>query len=467
MKRKRFLKLTALAPISLAMNRLDFLAPQPNKNISRVEFLYPGNEQYRLLNIGFNKRVKKNPAVIARCFNTEGVAEAIQYARKNKLAVAVKSGGHCMEGFSSNNNGLVINLSELNQIKWIDQNTIQVGPACTLKKLYETILPKKKIIPGGSCATVGIGGLTLGGGYGLLARKYGLTCDSLVGISMVDGRGNILTEKNSNELLWAAKGGNNGNFGVITSLTFKLHQAPATMQSHRFRSFKVDAARAKLILKKWFDITQALPVNCFSAFVLNKTTLYILLTNAGSHTNEVQKVIVSLSAISEKTTHSQPAPIEVALKNYYGRQEPMYFKNASAGLYKSFSSIESHIESALKIVTETPGMIYQVNTLGGNIQSAEFAGAAAFPHRDYGYFSELQTYWERQDQETLLLKKFQQVQEVFNAAGMDAQYRNYPDINFKNWQTLYYGKNYERLQQLKKQYDPENIFRYEQSVRVS
>ena len=110
-------------------------------------------------------------------------------------------------------------------------------------------------------------------------------------------------------------------------------------------------------------------------------------------------------------------------------------------------------------------MIYQVNTLGGNIQSAEFAATAAFPHRDYGYFSELQTYWERQEQETLLLKRFQQVQEIFNAAGMDAQYRNYPDINFKNWQTLYYGKNYERLQLLKKQYDPDNIFRYEQSVR--
>jgi hypothetical protein len=284
---------------------------------------------------------------------------------------------------------------------------------------------------------------------------------------MVDGKGNILTEKSNNELLWAAKGGNNGNFGVITSLTFKLQAAPAMMQSHRFRSYKVDAAKAKVILKKWFDITQALPVNCFSAFVLNKTTLYILLTNVGSHTNEIQKIIASLSEVTEKTTHSKPAPIEVALKNYYGIQHPLYFKNASAGLYKNFASIEKHIEAALKIVTETSGMIYQVNTLGGNIQSSQFENTSAFPHRAYSYFSELQTYWERPEQETLLLKRFQQVQEIFNSAGIDAQYRNYPDINFKNWPTLYYGKNYGRLQQLKKQYDPENIFNYEQSVRLT
>src|SRR6185369_6404928 len=143
--------------------------------------------------------------------------------------------------------GMVINLSLLNKIEWVNNDIIKGGPGCTISYLYDEILPKGKIIPGGSCGSVGIGGLTLGGGYGLLARKYGLTCDSLQEVSMVDAKGEITNTANDKELLWACKGGGNGNFGVITSLTFKLHKAPATLQSFRFRTHNINAARAKQI----------------------------------------------------------------------------------------------------------------------------------------------------------------------------------------------------------------------------
>jgi hypothetical protein len=113
----------------------------------------------------------------------------------------------------------------------------------------------------------------------------------------------------------------------------------------------------------------------------------------------------------------------------------------------------------------TPGMIYQVNTLGGNIQNAEAEAAAAFPHRTAVYFSELQTYWENEKQSPRLLKKFQEVQDIFAQNGIHTQYRNYPDINFKNWETLYYGDNYKRLQQVKNKYDPGNFIRHEQSIK--
>jgi hypothetical protein len=190
------------------------------------------------------------------------------------------------------------------------------------------------------------------------------------------------------------------------------------------------------------------------------------LTNADKHNAAVQKVVDELSALSEKTTKTTPQKITTALKVFYGRREPLYFKNASAGLYKNFAEIENCIEKVIDSVLTTPGMIYQVNTLGGNIQNSEFEKASSFPHRAYTFFSELQTYWDVPKQEVRLLEKFQQVQSMFIENGIKTQYRNYPDIQFKNWEEMYYGSNYVRLQQIKKKYDPDNLIRSEQSIRI-
>ena len=454
-----------MSPAALFAEPVKYITDLFDNNADvNVIYYKKGDAAYEELRKGFNKRINKFPAIIAFCKNEFGVAEAIKLAAKNNLPVAIKSGGHCMEGFSCNNNGMVINLSALNKVEWLDANTIRVGPACKLAELYNQLLPKNKIIPGGSCAGVGIGGLTLGGGYGLLARKFGLTCDSLQAVSMVDGKGNIIDSNSDKELLWACKGGNNGNFGVVTSMIYKVHDAPATMQSFKFRSFNVNTTRAKNILSKWFDVSKNLPDSCFSAFVLNHKTLYILITNAGKHTPALQQVIDELKAVSDKNTNSIRQPLVTALKNYYGRKDPLYFKNASAGLYKSFTEISGCIDNALELVITTPGMIYQVNTLGGKILNKEFEDGSAFPHRDCLYFSELQTYWEQPSQEKRLLQQFQKVQEVFIKHGIKAQYRNYPDINFANWKEYYYSKNYVRLQKMKQKFDAANLFRYEQSL---
>lgn len=464
--RKKFLQLSLLAPLGLAAKPLNFLNSKKVLHSSDNVILYKtGDSEYEVLRKGFNKRIEKKPSIIALCKNTNGVAEAVQYAAKNNLPIAVKSGGHCMEGFSVNTGGMLINMSAMKSIEWLDANTVKLNPGCKLAEIYDALLPKKKIIPGGSCAGVGIGGLVLGGGYGLMARKFGLTCDSLQSVTMVDGTGKIITSSGNDELLWACKGGNNGNFGVVTELTFKTHTAPSFMQSHRFRAYKVNAERAKMILQKWFELTATLPVECFSAYVLNGKTLYILITNVGKQTAAVKNVIAGLTAVTDKTTANTPQPLAKALKVYYGRSNPMYFKNASAGLYKNFDEIHSFVDKALDIVVSTPGMIYQVNTLGGNIQNADFEKLSSFPHRSYPYFSELQTYWEMPSQEKRLLEKFEQVQRVFAGNGIRAQYRNYPDINFVNWQESYYGNNYQKLQAIKAKYDPDNLFRYEQSIK--
>lgn len=478
--RKHFLKLSSLAGLGIYFNAcnsnsvseksqqnnqpVDTLVKE--KIISKnVSFYKKTDPAYEKLNIGFNKRIEKYPAIIALPTNIQGVVEAIQYAKENELVVAVKSGGHCFEGFSSNNDGMMINLSKLNQIEWLDKETVKVGPACKLGELYENMLSKNRFIPAGSCAGVGVAGLTLGGGYGLFSRKYGLTCDSLEEVTMVDGNGNIINSKDDAELLWACKGGGNGNFGVIAEMKFKTHAAPQSLQSHRFKAFKLTPERATSILEKWFSLVEKLPESCFSAFVLNHKTIVILLTNFENETDEIQEVKEELSLVVDKTTSTSTQPLATAIKTFYGIQEPIYFKNASAGLYKSFDDIKDHIHQVVEIVCSTPGMIYQVNTLGGQINNPAFKATSSYPHRSYPFLSELQTYWDKPSQSEKFIEAFRKVQKVFTENGMQTQYRNYPDIEFKNWENLYYAENYTKLQAVKKKYDPNNLIRHEQSIQ--
>ena len=143
----------------------------------------------------------------------------------------------------------------------------------------------------------------------------------------------------------------------------------------------------------------------------------------------------------------------------------MYFKNASAGLYKDYSDIEGCIGSMMDIVTKTPGMIYQVNTLGGRIQDKASSQTSSFAYRNHLFFSELQTYWEQPSQGKKLMEKFAAVQQVVSSHGITAQYRNYPDGQFKDPLSSYYGENLSKLKKVKSKYDPEDVFHYEQSIR--
>jgi len=104
--------------------------------------------------------------------------------------------------------------------------------------------------------------------------------------------------------------------------------------------------------------------------------------------------------------------------------------------------------------------------LGGNIANAAFEEASSYPHRNLPYLGELQAYWENSSQEARLVTAFEEIQTLFRNSGITAHYRNYPDINFKDWAQSYYGKNYSRLQAVKRKYDEHDLFHYEQSIRI-
>lgn len=482
--RKDFLKIGSLAAAGLllgacatdepAQEKKEKVLPSADKPASsdeaeenfNVDLIEQDDKRYNSYRKGFNKRFDPFPKVIALCVGTAEVAEAVRYARKYGLAIAVKSGGHSMEGFSSNTDGMVINLSKMNSVEFLEDDKIKAGPGCTLSNLYDHILPKGRIIPAGSCGSVALGGLTTGGGYGLFSRKFGLTCDHLLEATFVDGNGKIHSTKDDENLLWALRGGGSGNFGIVTEMIFRSHKAPATMQSHHFKARKLDADRATAILEKWMFYADQLPESCFAAYVLNGETLNMLITNFEEHTDAVQSVIDALTRETDEYKAGKEIELSKKLKNYYGSKVPLNFRNSSAGFYRGFDHISGCINKLLKNIIENKGMIFQVNTLGGKIKDAEFEKGSCFPHREYNFISEIQAYWTDAGKDKALQSVTHDCLELLKECNVKAQYFNYCSVEFSDWQTAYYGNNYEKLKEIKRSYDPDNFVKHPQSIEI-
>lgn len=422
------------------------------------------DEKYDQYRRSFNKRIEKFPKIIAVCKSENAIKKAIALANEKKLKVAIRSGGHSFEGFSNVDNGLLIHLGLMNKITWLKENKVKLQPACLLQEIYADFLPKKRIIPAGSCGTVAVGGLTLGGGYGFFSRKYGLTCDNLLRVKMIDYKGNTIDSDTDPDLLWACKGGGNGNFGVITELHFKTYAAPLSFSGYRLKFNNLTSDKFVKLIQLWFQSTKDLPKEAFSAFVLNGKFLTILFTNFAANQTDFEKTFSSLLPFVSDYKPMKNRNLAAALKNYYGIKEPIYFKNASAGLYKGIDDIENGLTDLFAKVTSSKGMIYQINTLGGKINEIK-SSDSAYPHRDVNYLSELQAYWDLPSQEEKLTKSFEDVQRLLRNLGSVKQYRNYPDINFPDANNAYFGNNLVRLQQLKKKYDPNNLFDYPQVIK--
>jgi FAD/FMN-containing dehydrogenase len=402
-----------------------------------------------------------------KCVTEDDVISGIQWANEHKKKISLKSGGHCFEGFCMADDTLSLDLSNMNAMS-LDPKThiFTVAPGAKLRQINDFLLTKGRVLPAGSCAGVGIGGLTLGGGYGMLARQYGLTCDQLMGLRVVDAEGKGHDCDGEHELLKACRGGGNGNFGVITQFRFRTQKAPSHLYNRRFKAKNLTPAKVKILLETWFRATKDLPRDAFSAFVLNGNSLTILLT----HTNlQSQEQITAMMKPLEKlvgTTTRYYAPLyPAAIKAYYGRSGPLPFKNACAGMLRGFDELDEIAEKLAQHVAATPGVIWQVNTLGGAIQDQAFADASVFAHRDCSYMSEIQGYWHNAASEPNVIKAVDAIQNLLAQHGINRHYCNYPDKNFANPQTAYFGEH-DFLKKIKRLYDPTDLLHHPQGVRL-
>lgn len=486
--RKEFIKITSLVSITALLNACGISTDdKDNKTTStsdstiqhdtlvafkkpkspNVIYITKDEADYIALQQGFSKRIHTQPKVIALCLNIKGVQEAVKLATEENLKISIKSGGHCFEGFSSNEGGLVINLSKLNGISFINDTDVSIDGGCKLGDVYDTLLQNNKLIPAGSCSGVGVSGLTLGGGYGLFSREYGLTCDTVLEVEMVTAHGELINTNNHPDLFWALKGGGNGNFGIVTRFIFKTHPAPNFFQARRFKAFHLTEERTQTLLKEWFNFAPQLPNNCFSAFVLNGKTLTVLVTNYQELSDETTNVLADYAKLTDTYKIGSESKVASSLKVFGGQKKPILFKNASVGLYKNYETIEAIIPQVLQKVIHGKGLIYQVNTLGGNIVNKDLEVASCFAHRNFPYLSELQCYWDNEKQNDFHLKQFHEIEQLFFDADINNQYVNYPSINNPNYGLAYYGTNYEKLKEIKRKYDPDNIFNHAQSIKPS
>ncbi len=464
--RQRRALLGGLAGAAVSLAWPGFVLAEPARG--NVLFLRPGDKGYDDHTFLFNTTLVRRPALVAVCLDEEGVLQAVARARSEGLPVAVKSGGHSFEGFSLNDGGFVIDVSFMTSQELRPDGQYAADPACRLMQAYEYLVPLKRLVPLGSCAMVGIAGLTLGGGYGIFSREHGLACDALQSLRIVDGRGELHEVGAGSELFRACRGGGNGNFGVVTRLQFETVSAPAQLWRHFFKVRNITAKRALECAAAWFDATRQLPETAFSAFVLNHTTLNILVTNSAPGISpELAAILKRLESITDQRFPDRMEDPMHGIRRYYGRMAPLPFKNASAGYYRGFDDLRAAAPALFADVVSTPGLLYQINTLGGAIAAKDDGTRTAYVHRDANYLGEIQSYWENPADEGRLRKAVAAFELRLGENGIRDHYCNYPDLAYTDWATAYYGREgYARLQKVKARYDPDNLFRHAQSVRA-
>ena len=190
------------------------------------EQLAASDSRYDEARAVFNAMVDRRPALIARCTSLDDVARAIAYAREHDLPIAVRAGGHSVAGMSLNDGGVVVDVRAMNDIKVDARGRVATcGAGATWSEFDRRTQAYGLATTGGRVSSTGVAGLTLGGGSGWLERRFGLTCDNLIGLELVtaDGRRVHASEEENPDLLWAHRGGG-GNFGVVTSLELRVHE---------------------------------------------------------------------------------------------------------------------------------------------------------------------------------------------------------------------------------------------------
>ena len=461
--RRSFLRSSLVATSAMFAEALGAAIPEADRGVT---FLKPEDAGYAEARTIYNAEIKTQPQRIARCLHENGVEAAVRTAIAENWPMAVKAGGHSFEGLSLNDHGLVVEVSSMKEMR-LDARTggLTAAAGCRIGEINRFLTARGRFLPAGSCETVGLAGLTLGGGYGMFSRKWGLTCDHLQAVRMVDGTGSIRDSRDEPELLWACRGGGNGHFGVVTQLTLQTRPVPKSFSSWKFRAYRLDVEKARVLLAAWFEATMKLPPEAFSAWVMNGRQVTVLLTTIGSAEDRGIVAFRRLVAsATDSTTTARVVSLAEALPRYYGEPGPQFFKNASGGFYDGIGDLAATLPAIFAEVLEEPGMIFQINTLGGAIANGP---VGAYPHRAMGYLGEVQSFWVNPAHGPARIAVAGRIREQIARAGVHRHYANYPDLAFTDWPTAYYGeKNYRRLQLCKLRYDPQNRFRHAQSVRL-
>ncbi len=393
------------------------------------------------------------------------MVNAILWVRRHRLPFRIRGGGHSYEAYSLVNGGLVIDVSCLLRLQIDPENrTAQVGAGHRLLPLYETLWNHGMAIPGGTCPTVGVSGLTLGGGYGLLSRLLGMTCDSLLEVEMVTARGRIIraNDRQHSDLLWACRGGGGGSFGVVTSFTFRVHPI-GNVSRYRITWDFADLEKVVGYWQTWAPFADPRLTSLLALPAQNQGDLRANGVFVGSE-EELRQLLEPLQeAVPPKTAEFQSISWIEAVCFFAGtplRQDK--FKNSSAYGYEPLSHEALSVLIRNLQTAPGPSNVLSLDAYGGQIRRVP-ESATAFPHRKSLFVMHYQSYWQQDADAEKNIKWIEGFRRSMLPYTRGA-YCNYCDSAIRDWPRAYFESNLPRLIRVKQKYDPENLFSFEQSI---
>lgn len=415
----------------------------------------------------------RHPFAVVRAANALDVAETVKFAVEREFPLAVRSGGHSLAQYSVINGAVVADLSQMKRVQ-IDPETrtAKVQAGATSGDLAGPAGEHGLALSTGDTASVGMGGLTTGGGIGFMARKYGLAIDSLLEAQIVTANGEILTanESQNAELFWAIRGGG-GNAGIVTEFTYQLAEVPqilggmiaipATKETLRaYLDFSVAAPEELTTLG---NLMYAPPLPFVPEDQVGKLVIVILVCWAGD-IEQGQKTLAQLRAIAEPVIDMVgPMPYPEIYRMTDHQSEPHGASIRSMFAHQvSDETIDAIFESMSR--PSSPMSIVHFRAMGGAISRVP-VDATAFAHRSEPYFVTILNLWPDPAEDRTPHEAW--TNELFAAMRRDASgvYVNFlEDEGADRVREAYPGATYERLAEVKRAYDPENVFRFNQNV---
>jgi FAD/FMN-containing dehydrogenase len=437
----------------------------------------PDQPGYQLARRSFNPLYDdRAPAAIAQCRRIEDVQACVSAAATAKAPIAARSGGHSYAGYSTPDHGLVVDLTGLSGVRVKADGTADIGAGARLIDVYTALAGAGRCLPAGSCPSVGIAGFTLGGGIGVLSRKYGLTCDRLVSAQVVTADGVVRTVSASEQpdLFWALRGGGGGNFGIVTSFTFNTVAAP------QLTAFQLDFPPGSVpdVLGNWqrwlISMPDELSANChISGGSPSSCAVIGCFIGSASAVNPLLAELI-------RQIGSQPATRTVT---EYGYLDAMrYFAGCA-----TMSAAECHDQSRgaawnreafvassrlLPAPVADPAQIVSVfdhrtvyviiDGQGGAIGAVRPADTA-FPHRSA--LGIVQIYVRTSPaQRAAAARSVASMRDQLTGVLGGGGYVNYIDAGMPDWAQAYYGDNHARLRQVAQRYDPDRLFTFPQAI---
>jgi FAD/FMN-containing dehydrogenase len=427
----------------------------------------------------WNAMIDCKPALIIQVTCADDVSSAIKFARENKLDITIRGAGHNIAGNSICNDGLMIDFSNMKKVS-VDSNKkiAFVEPGATLKDFDAEVQKYGLATPVGINSTTGIAGLTLGGGFGWLTRKYGFTVDNLLSADVVtvDGKKLRASEKENADLFWAIRGGG-GNFGVVTQFEFKLHSVgPEILAGLLVFPFK----QAKSILQQYRDFIQITPPE-FNVWVVMRKAPPLPFLPQNVHGKEV--VVLAICVVSDldknerliESLRSFGDPVgehigNMPYVNWQQAFDPLLTPGAR-NYWKTHNFIELQdgaIDSMIEFAGKLPSPQCEIflTYLEGKSNTVP-ADAMAYPGRDLKYVLNVHGRWDDANQDNECINWARDFFNLSSKFASGGAYVNFMTEEEKDRVAKAYGPNYKRLTQIKKKYDPDNLLRHNQNIKPS